>query len=320
MTTPLRPLWLDADPGFDDWLTMLMLAVNPSIDWLGMSVVHGNAPLPTTLDNALRIRQHYGGIRGLQVPIHAGCSQSLSPITATAQSVLGIQGMRTTGAPLPALNTTQAQRLNRRDSTNGVEAMQAAIRSAHSPVTLVAIGPLTNIATALKDDPSIAQQIDEIVIMGGSVDAGNHTTAAEFNIYADAQAADIVFNAGIPIRMFGLNVCRQVLLTQAHVAAMQNIDPLLAGYLDAYQRIRSHDGSVPMPLYDPVVAAWLMDESLFEFAPARVDIELTGHFTYGMTVCDFKRKGNQPPNTQVAISARGEAVVEQVLASMTHNS
>ena len=314
--TPRRRVWLDADPGLDDWLAMLMLAVNPHVQWTGMSVVAGNAPLQNTLANALDIRRHYG----LQVPIYAGCDRPLlAPQTGleriTAQKILGENGMHTRADRLPAGRDAP-------DGVDGVGALIAALNNpannaadaSPEPITLIALGPMTNIASALLRDPGIARHIAEIVFMGGSTERGNHTPAAEFNIYADPEAADVVMNSGIALRMFGLNLCRQVLLTQAHVRSMQNWPgqpaQWLAGYVDAYQRIRSKDGSVPMPLYDPVVTAWLAAPECFGFSAARVDIELQGRFTRGMTVCDFKLERAAPANVQVAMTANADQVID----------
>jgi purine nucleosidase len=301
-----RPVWLDTDPGFDDWLTLLMLAAQPGLRWLGVSVVAGNAPLETTLANALRIRHHYG----LCVPVFRGCDRPLAGPLETAQRILGPQGMRTTGEPLPEVSVSP-------DGDDAVAAFVAALMASPEPVTVLAIGPLTNIARALQAAPAIRDHIGELVLMGGSSDRGNHTPAAEFNIYADPEAADIVFSAGLPLRMFGLNVCRQVLLAREHVEVVRAWPGAqarwLAGHLEAYQRIRSADGSVPMPLYDPVVAVWLAQPDLFTFQPARVDIELQGRFTRGMTVCDFRVGVDRPANAQVAMTADGPAVVEAML-------
>jgi purine nucleosidase len=172
----------------------------------------------------------------------------------------------------------------------------------------------------LQREPRVRERVAELVLMGGSTDRGNHTPAAEFNIAADPEAADVVFSSGLPLRMFGLNVCRQVLLAREHVDAVRGWPGAraarFAGYLDAYQRLRKPDGSVPMPLYDPVVAAWLWQPDLFTFQPARVDIELQGRFTRGMTVCDFRFGPQRPPNAEVAMTADGPAVIELVLRAL----
>jgi purine nucleosidase len=306
----MRRVWLDCDPGFDDWLTMLMLAAHPRLSWLGISVVAGNAPLEVTLANALRIRHHHR----LGVPVYSGSAAPLAGALQTAQYVLGPQGMRTTGEPLPDVPHVQP------DGDDAVAALTDALLASTEPVTLLAIGPLTNIALALQKEPRLREHIAELVLMGGSADRGNHTPAAEFNIHVDPEAADIVFAAGLPRRMFGLNVCRQVLLTREHVETVRSWPgqraAWFAGHLDAYQRLRQPDGSAPMPLYDPVVAAWLWQPELFEFQPARVDIELQGRFTRGMTVCDFRVGAQRPANAAVAMAADGPAVMALVLRAL----
>jgi purine nucleosidase len=309
----VRSIWLDTDPGFDDWLTLLMLAAHPRLRWLGVSVVAGNAPLDITLANTLRIRHHYG----LKVPVYRGSAAPLAGTQQTAQYVLGEQGMRTTGEPLP--DVPQA----RPDGDDAVTTMTDVLLASAEPVTLLAIGPLTHIALALQKTPRLREHIAELVLMGGSTERGNHTPAAEFNIAADPEAADVVFASGLPLRMFGLNLCRQVLLTREHVETVRSWPgqraAWLAGYLDAYQRLRHPDGSVPMPLYDPVVAAWLWRPELFRFQPARVDIELHGRFTRGMTVCDFRVGPQRPANAEVATTVDGPAVMALVLRALSQS-
>ena len=310
-TSTLRKIWLDTDPGFDDWLTMLLLAANPGLDWLGISVVAGNAPLDATFDNALRIKSHYG----LGVTLYRGCSAPLACTSQveTAQAILGQDGMRTTGTILPPVAPQTP-------GIHAVDALIAAIRQHPGQISLLAIAPLTNIATALLQAPDIAADIKEIILMGGSTDQGNHTAAAEFNMYADPEAADVVFRAGVPLRMFGLNLCRQISISSAEVMQVRAIgtqrSDWLAGYLDAYQRIRSADGSQPMPMYDPVVALYLRWPELFAFKPAHVDIELSGHFTRGMTVCEFRVPQRAAANAQVAMHIDGKLALRYLMADL----
>lgn len=306
----VRAIWLDTDAGFDDWMTMLMLASHPGLRWLGVGVVAGNASLPVALANTLRICHHYR----LKVPVFAGCDRPLFAPMETAERVLGAQGMRTTGMPLPDLQVAA-------EGLDAATALGNALRNSPEPVTVLAIGPLTNIARTLQAEPALVERIHELVLMGGSTERGNHTPAAEFNIYVDPEAADVVFNqAGLKRRMFGLNVCRQVLLERAHVQEVQRWPGeramCLAGYLDAYQRIRHPDGRVPMPLYDPVTSAWLLRPELFTFQSARVDIELQGRFTRGMTVCDLRIGQSALPNTEIAMTADGPRVVDAVLQAV----
>jgi purine nucleosidase len=292
-------VWLDCDPGFDDWLAMLLLAQLPGLHWAGISVVAGNAPLEITLDNALRICDFHGW----NVPVHAGSAEPLEGAQETAQAILGAQGMRTRGVPLPATK-------RRSISIDAVAALLMHLRTCEDPTTLLATGPLTNIAHAIAQDRAAMSKVGEIVMMCGSTDRGNHTPAAEFNIYADPLSASQVFASGIPIRMFGLNLCRQLLLTQTHVQAIQALPgtaaQTVAGYLDAYQRIRSQDGSAPMPLYDPAVALWLHAPELLEFQAAPVDIELQGQFTRGMTVCDLRNRSGRVCNAKIAMQVRAD--------------
>jgi purine nucleosidase len=307
-----RTVWLDCDPGFDDWLAMLLLAQCPGVHWAGMSVVAGNAPLAITLDNALRISD----LHGWYVPVHAGSAQPLKGTQETAQSILGAQGMRTTGTLLPPTARQAA-------SEDAVGALLAHLRSSSQPTTLMATGPLTNIALAIEQDRAAMSQVSEVILMGGSTDRGNHTPAAEFNIFADQLAASQVFASGIPIRMFGLNLCRQLLLTQAHVQTVKALPSaaaqIVAGYLDAYQRIRSPDGSSAMPLYDPAVALWLHAPELFEFQAAPVDIELQGQFTRGMTVCDLRNRANRPCNAQIAMQVNASEAMALFMRLLTQS-
>lgn len=305
-----RRIWLDADPGLDDWLTMLLLASQDHLEWVGLSVVAGNAPLAVTLDNALRIR----ALHGLEVPIHAGAAQPLSMPQETAQHILGAQGMRTTGPELaPTAQTC--------DGTDAVRSLLQTLRQGRTPTTVVATGPLTNIAQALLQDRQAMSAVEEIVWMGGSTDIGNHTAVAEFNAFADPEAVAVVLASGLPIRMFGLNLCRQLLLTREHVQALQALPgpvaACVAGYVDAYQRIRSSDGSVPMSLYDPVVALWLMQPEAFDFANLPVEVELQGRHTRGMTVCDLRRKTSRPANVQVAMHVQADAAMALFMRCLT---
>jgi purine nucleosidase len=305
----MTPVWLDADPGFDDWMTMLILAQahrERKIDWLGISIVHGNAPLATTWANARAIASQYK----LPCVLFQGSATALEGSQITAQNILGSSGMRTTGEPLLTTSPKSA------NTENAIETLIQAVEQNPHSLVLIATGPLTNIAEALKQQPSIAKQVKQLILMGGSTDRGNHTPAAEFNIFADPEAASIVFNSGLNIAMFGLNVCRQVLLTQRDVKRFKRLPSpeaqCFAGYLDGYQKIRSHDGSAPMPLYDPIVAAYLLSPALFELDAARVDIELRGEFTRGMTVCNFKNKNNL--NARVAMKCNAEEVRELIFS------
>lgn len=303
-------VWLDTDPGFDDWFAMALLADDPGVDWLGISAVAGNAPLALTHRNARRIVAFHG----LTVPVHAGCDAPLAAPLVSGQDLLGVDGMRTTGVPLPAVAGE-----DERHPTHGVDAMIDAVLRAPGEVTLVAVGPLTNVATALRREPAFAAALAGIALMGGSSDRGNMTAAAEYNLYADPEAAALVFDAGVPLRMFGLDLCRQLCAGPRELARMHTWPSAkahcFAGYLDAYLRLGGAPRPRPMPIFDASVVAWLRHPELFTFQPARVDVELAGTHTRGMTVCEF-RPHRAPPQVLVARWVDGGEAMARMMASL----
>jgi purine nucleosidase len=309
----MKAVWIDCDPGFDDWLAWLLLQNQPGLQVAGVSVVAGNAPLEITLANALRIRAWHGW----GTPIHAGAARPLAPEPSgpiTAQYVLGEQALLTVGQQLPPCPPGRAQA----DSRDAVTALIQHLNSAAgSGTTLVALGPLTNLALAWQADPQALRRAERVLWMGGSTERGNHTPAAEFNAAADPEAADLLLRSGLPMILFGLNACRQVQLTQAHVQAVRTITTpqalMLADHLDAYQRLRSADGSQPMPLYDPLPALWLREPGLFTLAHVPVDMELAGRYTRGMTVVDLRNRAGRRPNAHVAVQVEGEAAMGLVM-------
>jgi purine nucleosidase len=296
-------IWYDTDPGFDDWMAWALLEAEPRFRIHGVSVVAGNAPLSITLPNALAIK----ALHGFDTPVFAGCDRPLSQLQTTAQDVLGAMGMETTGPVLPAAAAQAAP-------GHGVQAMIDAVRKNPGRITLLAVGPLTNVATAFALAPDLPGQLAGLVIMGGSTVGGNATAAAEFNIHADPEAAARVFDCGLPVMMFGLNVCRQVPIGQPQVDRLRAIGTaeadVFAGYVDGYVAIGRRRGRAVQSLYDPTPVMWLARPDLFELQPGRVDIELHGRHTRGMTVCDLRAPALARANARVAVRAEGEAALE----------
>ncbi len=302
-------LWLDTDPGFDDWMAWLLLESEPRFRLHGVSVVAGNAPLARTLANALAIK----ALHGFRTPVWAGCAQPLAQAQTTAQQVLGAHGMATTGLELPAVDAAP-------EPGHAVQAFVDTVRSHPGRITLLAVGPLTNVATAFALAPELPTLLKQIVIMGGSTMGGNATAAAEFNIHADPEAASRVFECGRPVAMFGLNVCRQLPVGGEHVQRLNALPALpariFAGYLDGYVEVARRRGRTHQSLYDPTPVVWLARPELFELQPARVDVELAGRFTRGMTVCDLRAPALARANAQVALQAKGEAALEWALQGL----
>ncbi len=296
-------LWLDTDPGFDDWMAWALLAAQPGWRLHGVSVVAGNAPLAVTLANALAIKAFHG----FEVPVHAGCDRPLVQPQTTAQDVLGDDGMATTGPRLPAAARAATP-------GHGVQALIDCVRAHPGRITLLAVGPLTNVATAFALAPDLPPLLAGLVVMGGAISGGNTTPVAEFNIHADPEAAARVFEAGVPVTLFGLDVCRQVPVGQPQVDRLRALGTakaiIFAGYVEAYVDIGRRRGRTVQALYDPTPVAWLARPDLFRLQPARVDVELQGRHTRGMTVCDLRPAAVPRANARVAVAAEGPLVID----------
>jgi purine nucleosidase len=304
-------IWFDTDPGFDDWMAWALLESDPQFHLHGVSVVAGNAPLPRTLLNALSIK----ALHGFRTPVHAGCDRPLVQAQTTAQDVLGAFGMDTTGPVLPEVD-------HRPDPAHAVSALIDCVRAHPGRITLLAVGPLTNVATAFALAPDLPGLLKDLVIMGGSTVGGNATAAAEFNIHADPEAAARVFDGGVPVAMFGLNVCRDVPIGDREIERLKRLPgpaaAVFAGYVDGYVQIARRRGRSTQSLYDPVPVMWLAHPELFDLRPARVDVELAGRFTRGMTVCDLRAPALARANARVAMHAQGQAALEWAMERLEH--
>lgn len=302
-----KEIWLDTDPGFDDWFAWALLEGDPAVKVHGVSVVAGNAPLPLVLANAQRIH----ALHGWRTPLWAGAALPLVQKQVTAQDILGSVGLRTSGAALPEV-------VSPLQAGHGVDAMIDCVRKHPGRITLLAIGPLTNVALAFAREPQLPSLLAGLVIMGGSQGAGNTTPVAEFNIYADPEAAAQVFEQAAQVRggtqLFGIEVCRQVQGGDAHVAALRRAGSeraaIFADHLDAYVGIARRSGRATAPMYDPTPVAWLAHPEWFKLQPARVDVELKGSFTRGMTVCELRVPRRAQPNAEVAVAADGAQVMD----------
>lgn len=291
---------LDCDPGHDDAVAILLAARHCEL--VGVTAVSGNVSLARTTTNALLTAQ----ILGLDVPVHAGASRPLVAPAKHAEFIHGNTGLN--GPELPALELQAA----------GSDAVGFIIDRARAlgDLYLVATGPLTNLALALRAAPDIAPRLRGISLMGGSATFGNSTPAAEFNIFYDPEAADIVFRSGVPIMMCGLNLTHQVMVTAEHTARWRAFGGraavFVADMLDFYGQAyaKKFSGRQEGPLHDPCAVLALSHPELFTFAPRHVVVELRGEHTRGMTLVDERGvKGQRRPNAQVGYGAEAEAVI-----------
>ena len=305
----MNTVWIDSDLGFDDLAAVLTVAAAPGWRIAGLSLVAGNAPLPVVVDNALRAASFWCW----DFAIHAGCSQPLVGPLITAQNILGDDAMRSAGRSLPLARAALAD-------GHAVDALAAHLRSAAEPTHLLALGPLTNLATLLQRWPELAPRIGQLVWMGGSAGPGNHTAVAEFNAAVDPESVQAVIDAGLPLRMVGLDACRQVRVHAADAAALRKVPgehaAVLADLLEGYVRIASPDGSRPMALYDPVAAVALLHPATVQFEPAHLTMEMTGQHTRGMTVVEWRVPRRAAANALVATRVDEAAVRERVLGAL----
>ena len=289
-----RPVIIDCDPGHDDALAILLALGSPDeLEVLAITVVAGNVPLPLTEKNARQICELAGRA---DLRVYAGCARPLVRELVTAEYVHGKTGLDGPELPEPRMPLADA---------HAVDAIVDVLR-AHAPgtVTLCPTGPLTNIAMVLRKAPDVVPRIREIVLMGGAIGLGNVTPAAEFNIYVDPHAAEVVFEAGVPLVMLGLDVTHQALLTPDRLQAIRDIGtPLsrtvveLLEFYGIYDQTRR--GRVGAPLHDPCVIAYLLVPALFGGRACLVAIETQGEHTLGRTVVDWSRRTRHAPNATV---------------------
>lgn len=287
-----RKIIIDTDPGQDDAVAILLALGSPEeIEVLGITAVAGNVPLSLTESNARRVCELAGRP---DVKVFAGCDRPMGRPLVTAEHVHGETGLNGPVLPDPTMPLQEQ---------HGVDFIIDTLRAeASGTVTLCPLGPLTNIATAFEKAPDIVEKVQEIVLMGGAYfEVGNITPAAEFNIYVDPQAADIVFKSGVPIVVMPLDVTHKALVTPARNDAFRNIGNrvgiAVAEMTDFFERFdKEKYGSDGAPLHDPCVTAYLIKPELFKGRHINVEIETQSELTMGMTVADWWGVTDRPAN------------------------
>ena len=311
------PVIIDCDPGHDDVSAILVGA--RMLDVRAITTVHGNASLEHTTANA---RKTVEFAELTHIPIAAGMPRPLVRAPHYAPDVHGASGLDGPTLPSPTVSVLDEH------------AVDTILRLSHEVegLHLVPIGPLTNIASALIRDPGLGSRVAGITLMGGSLTFGNVTPAAEFNIWCDPEAAHVVFTSGIPIRMVGLNVTRQVIADLDRRASIRDLGRAssahVADMLDHYSEAEARYTGLPGGLmHDPVAAMALADPDLVAFEPMHVTVELRGAATVGMTLCDGRRLGpdfrrlrtdrpvaeGEPPNAEVAVAVDADRFWDRFL-------
>jgi len=307
----LPRLILDCDPGHDDAFAILVAAAFG--DLIGVTTTHGNVGVELTTTNALIVTQ----MAGIPVPVHKGMSRPLVAPSRTATKVHGETGLA--GAHLPAVEGEAA-------SSDAVGFIIDTVRDTED-VWLVATGPLTNVATALRAAPDISERLAGISLMGGSAGCGNVTAVAEFNVAADPEAAAIVIGSGVPlIKMVGLNLTYQMRVGEETITRLRQVGgnlaevtaDLIAHYAGVYEELYGWQGA---PMHDPCAVAGVMMPELIQYERRWVEVELRGEHTRGMTVVDERpRLDPSESNLEVGYALDAEAMRDVLVEAVARFS
>ena len=269
-----RRIIIDTDPGVDDAFALLLALRSPEIKVEAITVVAGNVPVETGLPNALRMVEISGSTN---IPVALGANTPLKRKLVTATEWHGENGLMGLSLPQPKLKHA---------SESAIELMRQVIHNYPHQVSIVALGPLTNLALAFKADPQLPALVEEVVLMGGSLSGGNVSPAAEFNFYVDPEAARIVFHSGVSLTMVGLDVTRKVILTEEHLklleASKDEVSEITArlarSLINRYKALGEAFGPA---MHDPLAVAAFIDRSLLRVEKMQVDIETSGELTAG---------------------------------------
>jgi inosine-uridine nucleoside N-ribohydrolase len=284
------PIVIDCDPGHDDAIALLLAIASPEVELLGVTTTYGNQTIEKTTANALRVLE----LAGRAVPVAAGAARPLARDIAVAAHVHGESGLD--GPALPPPSTVQLE-------DDAIEAMARWIATAERPVTLVPTGPLTNVARYL--DAHGGENLERIVLMGGAVAEGNMTPAAEFNVWADPEAAQAVFHSGLDVTMVGLDVTHRAVTTpevQERLRATGRIGAFVADLVDYFARYhRETYGWEGAPIHDAVAVAHVVRPGLVETRRLNVEVELESELCRGRTVVDLWHRTGRAANAHVGV-------------------
>ena len=277
MTT--RKIIMDCDPGHDDAIAIILAAVQPTLEILAITTVSGNAEIEKTTDNALKICDL---VSLTDVMVSKGASEPLVRLRETAPGIHGDSGLDGPELPVPSRSWSEE---------HGADTIIRLVKESTEPVTILPTGPLTNIALALTKAPEIKENIEEIVLMGGGT-FGNWTPTAEFNIWADPEAARKVFESGIPTVVMGLDITHQALATKEVIEQVNQIDnhvsnivgELLVFFASTYKEMFDFDGA---PVHDVLTVAYLVAPELFKMKDVNIVVETKAEFTAGTTLIDL---------------------------------
>jgi inosine-uridine nucleoside N-ribohydrolase len=296
------PILLDCDPGHDDAIALLLALASPELELLGVTTVAGNQTLEKTTANALRVLEFVG--RG-DVPVAAGADRPLARELFIAEYVHGESGLDG-----PALTAPSGSAVEQ----HAVDFLAERILGSERPVTLVPVGPLTNVALLLARYPEAAGNVERIVLMGGAIAEGNVTPAAEFNIYVDPEAAWRVFRSGVPLTMIGLDVTHRALMGEEHAARLRAsgavggmVAELYDFFIGYHRRTYGIEGA---PIHDAVAVAQVLRPGIVETLPRHVDVDCESRLCRGRTVVDLWHRTGEEANADVGVDIDSDGFLE----------
>lgn len=288
---------LDVDTGTDDAVALMVAALSPDIELIGATTVNGNCPVHICTENTLRVFDHLG----LNIPVSAGMAAPLVRPDIPRNEPNRIHGDY---LDLPPARSQQQPQ-------HAVDWLIDTYMQSDGDIILVPVGPLSNIAMAIRKEPRILPKIPELVIMGGGHEIGNVTPSAEFNIYVDPEAARVVMNCGRPIRLVPLDATHRALVSTEDAARLHALGTPAAQMAASFvaTRIKGYDETQPMhrlgaaPVHDALAVCAIIDPSIITTKFINVDVETNGELTDGCTVCDVYQRSGRVPNVQVAFDA-----------------
>ena len=303
------PLLVDCDPGQDDAIALLLALASPELELRGVTTVAGNQTLEKVTANAIRVLELVG--RG-DIPVAAGADRPLAGDLVVAADAHGESGLDGPDLPPPQADPVRE---------HAVDFLAARILAAERPLTLVATGPLTNVAMLLDAHPGAAVRLGRLVLMGGAIGEGNQTASAEYNIWVDPEAAARVFAAGLDLTMVGLDVTNRAVLTRAHADDLRSegaVGAAVAAMLDVYggfyEEAYEHGGC---PVHDALALASVARPELLQTLDRHVEVEVAHGLCRGRTVVDMRRRTVLPePNAHVAVDVDVPAFVNLLLTRL----
>lgn len=307
--TPKRII-IDTDPGVDDALTFLLALASPEVQVEALTTTQGNVTVEKATRNALSVLEL---LNASHIPVVKGCSLPMVGPLLASDIVHGASGIGNAKLPEPKTQPI---------SQHAIDFLIERFLAEPGDLSLFTIGPLSNVALAIRKEPRLSSAVKELVIMGGAIrEGGNITAQAEFNIYADPHAAHVVFHSGIPITLIPLDVTHKCMLYAKDIQQLQKSNSPISQFIKDATAVyleftKEKTGIEGCALHDPLTLATIIAPEVLTLEELYVDVDISGGISMGKTFADFYKTTGKPPNMKVALDVRGEKFVELFLQRM----